>query len=129
MKGLTVILLLLVAIMVSTAAVQGGISSCCQRTSNTQIHRDLLKSYYIQQPPSCSIPAVVFTTISGRRICSDSSNTWTQTSMAYLDGKDWWNFKMLSENLEYRSPSRPSEELLQTATTIMFYNRSGIHHN
>ncbi|XP_006786755.2 eotaxin-like [Neolamprologus brichardi] len=89
MKGLTIISLLLVAIMVSTAAAQGGISSCCQRTSNTQIHRDLLKRYYIQQPPSCSISAVVFTTISGRRICSDSSKTWTQTSMAYLDGKDW----------------------------------------
>uniref|UniRef100_A0AAX7U0K2 C-C motif chemokine n=2 Tax=Astatotilapia calliptera TaxID=8154 RepID=A0AAX7U0K2_ASTCA len=89
MKGLTIISLLLVAIMVSTAAAQGGISSCCQRTSNTQIHRDLLKSYYIQQPPSCSIPAVVFTTISGRRICSDSLKTWTQTSMAYLDGKNW----------------------------------------
>ncbi|CAI5641525.1 unnamed protein product [Oreochromis niloticus] len=68
---------------------QDGISSCCQRTSNTQIHRDLLKSYYIQQPPLCSIPAVVFTTISGRRICSDSTKTWTQTSMAYLDGKNW----------------------------------------
>uniref|UniRef100_A0A3Q4HZI9 Chemokine interleukin-8-like domain-containing protein n=1 Tax=Neolamprologus brichardi TaxID=32507 RepID=A0A3Q4HZI9_NEOBR len=62
-------------------------ASCCEKTSNIQIHQDRLKSYYIQQPPSCSVTTVVFTTACGRRICSDTMRLWTQMSMAYLDGK------------------------------------------
>lgn len=38
---------------------QGGISSCCPKISTTQVHRDLLKSYYEQHRPSCPIHAVV----------------------------------------------------------------------
>uniref|UniRef100_A0A3Q0SIK0 Chemokine interleukin-8-like domain-containing protein n=1 Tax=Amphilophus citrinellus TaxID=61819 RepID=A0A3Q0SIK0_AMPCI len=89
MTRLTFISLLVVTAMVSTATAQGGISSCCQKISNTQVHRDLLKSYYVQQPPSCPLTAVVFTTVSGKRICSTTLKLWTQTSMAYLDGKNW----------------------------------------
>nr|XP_033507379.1 monocyte chemotactic protein 1B-like [Epinephelus lanceolatus] len=81
--------LLLVTIMVSTASAHGGISSCCRNLSNTQIHRDLLRSYYEQHKPACPIPAVVFYTLRNKRICADPLSLWTQTSMAYLDGKNW----------------------------------------
>ncbi|XP_042354452.1 monocyte chemotactic protein 1B-like [Plectropomus leopardus] len=81
--------LLLVTIMVSTASAQGGIASCCRRLSDTQIHRDNLKSYYEQHKPPCPLHAVVFYTLQDKRICADPIKLWTQTSMAYLDGKNW----------------------------------------
>nr|QZC92291.1 chemokine (C-C motif) ligand 32 [Sebastes schlegelii] len=89
MTSLAFVSLLLVAIVVSTASAKGGIASCCRKLSKTQIHRDLLKSYYKQDTQSCPIYAVVFTTLKGIRICGDPDRVWTKTSMAYLDGKDW----------------------------------------
>ncbi|KAM9349417.1 monocyte chemotactic protein 1B-like [Symphorus nematophorus] len=89
MTSLTFVSLLLVAVMLSSASAQGGIGSCCRILSSTQIHRDSLKNYYIQHRPSCPIHAVVFTTLKGKRICSDPDKLWAMTSMAYLDGKNW----------------------------------------
>uniref|UniRef100_A0A8C4HMV0 Chemokine interleukin-8-like domain-containing protein n=1 Tax=Dicentrarchus labrax TaxID=13489 RepID=A0A8C4HMV0_DICLA len=89
MTSLTFVFLLLATMMVSTASAQGGIGNCCRSISNTQVHRDLLKNYYTQNRSSCPIRAVVFTTLKGKRICSDPTKRWTQTSMAYLDGKNW----------------------------------------
>ncbi|KAM7400858.1 hypothetical protein PAMA_005170 [Pampus argenteus] len=89
MTGLTIVSLFLLTILVSTASAQGGIASCCRVLSSTQIHRELLRSYYIQHKSSCPIQAVVFTTLRGRRICSDHAKIWTKTSMAFLDGKNW----------------------------------------
>eukprot|EP00064_Thunnus_orientalis_P013166 superscaffoldBa00002108_g13203 len=89
MTGLTFVSLFLVTILASTASAQGGIASCCRKISNTQIHRELLKSYYVQNESSCHLHAVVFTTLKGKRICSDPSNLWTKTSKAFLDGKNW----------------------------------------
>ncbi|XP_047225174.1 monocyte chemotactic protein 1B-like [Girardinichthys multiradiatus] len=83
------ILLLLVTMMVPTALAQGGISNCCLKITGTKVHRDSLKSYYVEDPSSCTRNAVVFTTIMGRRICASQTNVWTKTSMAYLDGKNW----------------------------------------
>lgn len=34
-----------------------------------------------------SVLCIRFTTVCGRRICSDTMRLWTQMSMAYLDGK------------------------------------------
>ncbi|MEQ2281021.1 hypothetical protein AMECASPLE_026177, partial [Ameca splendens] len=67
----------------------GGISNCCLKITGTKVHRDSLKSYYVEDPSSCTHSAVVFTTIIGRRICASQTNVWTKTSMAYLDGKNW----------------------------------------
>ncbi|XP_023267242.1 eotaxin-like [Seriola lalandi dorsalis] len=89
MTSLAFVSLLLVTSLVSTATAQGGIGSCCRRISNTQVHRELLKSYYVQHQPSCSLHVVVFTTLKDKRICSAPSKVWTQTSMAFLDGKNW----------------------------------------
>ncbi|XP_030608788.1 monocyte chemotactic protein 1B-like [Archocentrus centrarchus] len=85
------VILIFVSLVLLTheCSAQGGISSCCQKISNTHVHRDLLTSYYVQQPPSCPLTAVVFTTVSGKRICSHPLKLWTQNSMAYLNGKNW----------------------------------------
>ncbi|XP_030015835.1 C-C motif chemokine 2-like isoform X1 [Sphaeramia orbicularis] len=98
MAHLTLFSLLLVTILVSSVASQGGIASCCRTTSNTQIHRDRLKSYYIQYPPTCHLHAVVFTTVKNVRICADPEKVWTKTSMAYLDGKNWHIQKFISKH-------------------------------
>ncbi|XP_008300080.1 C-C motif chemokine 8-like [Stegastes partitus] len=89
MTSLTFISLLLLAIMVSTASAQGGIGNCCYKFGHKRIQRDQLRSYYKEDPASCPLRAVVFTTIHGVRLCSDPAVVWTQTSMAYLDGKNW----------------------------------------
>ncbi|KAI3375052.1 hypothetical protein L3Q82_021573 [Scortum barcoo] len=89
MTSLAFVTLCIVAIMVSTTSAQGGIASCCRTVSNTNVHRDRLKSYYKQDKSACPIDAVVFYTVVGRRICSDPHKLWTMTSMAYLDGKNW----------------------------------------
>uniref|UniRef100_A0A3Q1GWV5 C-C motif chemokine n=1 Tax=Acanthochromis polyacanthus TaxID=80966 RepID=A0A3Q1GWV5_9TELE len=89
MTSLSFISLFLLTVMVSTASAQGGIGNCCRKFSDKQIHRDLLKEYYIEDSASCPLHAVVFTRMRGSRICSDPTLLWTQTSMAYLDGKNW----------------------------------------
>ncbi|XP_053294354.1 C-C motif chemokine 2 [Pleuronectes platessa] len=89
MSLLNFVSLVLIATMLSTASAQGGIASCCRKASSTQIHRDLLKNYYVQEQPACALQIVVFTTLRGKKICSDPTNLWTKTSMAYLDGKNW----------------------------------------
>ncbi|KAA8587235.1 C-C motif chemokine 2 [Etheostoma spectabile] len=96
MTSLAFVSLLLVAVMMSTASAQGGIGSCCRQHTNTQIHRDNLRSYYKQSKSSCPINAVVFTTLKNIRICSNPKTMWTQTSMAYLDGKNWQIQQMIS---------------------------------
>uniref|UniRef100_A0A8C7XQE5 Chemokine interleukin-8-like domain-containing protein n=1 Tax=Oryzias sinensis TaxID=183150 RepID=A0A8C7XQE5_9TELE len=91
MSSMTFFSLFLVAVLLSQVSTQGGISSCCLKISRTQVHRDFLKKYYVQYPPSCSKHAVVFTTIKNVRICANPNSLWTLTSMAYLDGKNWQN--------------------------------------
>ncbi|XP_015241530.1 PREDICTED: monocyte chemotactic protein 1B-like isoform X2 [Cyprinodon variegatus] len=90
MRTISFILLLLVFVMVQRTLSQGGISTCCLKISGTKVHRDFLKSYYKEDSSSCTQNAVVFTTIKGKRICVNPSKVWTKTSMAYLDGKNWW---------------------------------------
>ncbi|XP_062285445.1 monocyte chemotactic protein 1B-like [Scomber scombrus] len=97
MTSLTFVSLFLLAI-VSTASAQGGIASCCRTVSNTQIHREQLKSYYVQHKTSCPLHAVVFTTMRGKRICSDPEKVWTSTSMAFLDGKNWQHQRALNRH-------------------------------
>ncbi|XP_023121377.2 monocyte chemotactic protein 1B-like [Amphiprion ocellaris] len=89
MTSLSFISLFLLTFMVSTASAQGGIGNCCRKLVDNQIHRDRLKEYYIEDSASCPLHAVVFTTMRGNRLCSDPVKLWTQTSMAYLDGKNW----------------------------------------
>ncbi|RVE61883.1 hypothetical protein OJAV_G00173640 [Oryzias javanicus] len=89
MSGGTFFSLVLVALLLSSVSAHGGISSCCLKTSRTQVQRDFLKKYYVQRPPSCSLHVVVFTTIKNVRICANPKSIWTLTSMAYLDGKNW----------------------------------------
>lgn len=89
MTSIPFILVLLITIMVPTASAQGGISDCCMKITGTKVPREYLKSYYKEDPSSCTQNAVVFTTFLGRRICASFHNLWTKTSMAYLDGKNW----------------------------------------
>ncbi|XP_035026704.1 monocyte chemotactic protein 1B-like [Hippoglossus stenolepis] len=102
MTLLNFVSLVLVATMVSTASAQGGIASCCRNVSSTQIQRDLLKNYYVQEQPACARQIVVFTTLKGKRICSDPTNLWTQMSMAYLDGKNWHRQNLTSHGRRRR---------------------------
>uniref|UniRef100_A0A3B3YGC4 Chemokine interleukin-8-like domain-containing protein n=1 Tax=Poecilia mexicana TaxID=48701 RepID=A0A3B3YGC4_9TELE len=80
----------------------GGISKCCLKNAKTKVPRMLLRSYEQNDPSLCSVPSVVFTTTKGKKLCADPSNTWTKTSMAYLDGKNWQQkqttFKKKMEN-------------------------------
>ncbi|XP_076001007.1 monocyte chemotactic protein 1B-like [Genypterus blacodes] len=78
----------LLLIMLSRTSAQGGTGNCCLKTYNTAVQRDLLKTYYNQSRLSCPIQAVVFITVKNRTICSNPKKRWTQTSMAYLDGKN-----------------------------------------
>uniref|UniRef100_A0A3P8TPB8 Chemokine interleukin-8-like domain-containing protein n=1 Tax=Amphiprion percula TaxID=161767 RepID=A0A3P8TPB8_AMPPE len=90
--------------MVSTASAQGKnnkyicihellvcwcIISCHDDGGNMRILCSYSKEYYIEDSASCPLHAVVFTTMRGNRLCSDPVKLWTQTSMAYLDGKNW----------------------------------------
>nr|XP_057924388.1 eotaxin-like [Doryrhamphus excisus] len=87
MAAVNFVSLFLLAVMVSGALARGRLADCCRRIKHTQIHRDLLTKYYVQEPPSCSLRAVVFTTVQGKKICADPDKLWTRTSMAYLDEK------------------------------------------
>ncbi|XP_061654094.1 monocyte chemotactic protein 1B-like [Phyllopteryx taeniolatus] len=88
MTALNLVSIFLVAVMVPATLARGGIASCCRKTSDTEVHRDLLTKYYTQRPPSCPLHAVVFITLQSKRICADPYKLWTQTSMAYLEGKN-----------------------------------------
>ncbi|XP_015241529.1 PREDICTED: C-C motif chemokine 4-like isoform X1 [Cyprinodon variegatus] len=89
MMSLNFLLLLVIFLVLPTFSAQ-AIPKCCLQYSRTRFHRGSLKSYYIQDSSLCTQPAVIFTTIKGKRICVNPSKVWTKTSMAYLDGKNWW---------------------------------------
>ncbi|XP_030259339.1 monocyte chemotactic protein 1B-like [Sparus aurata] len=89
MSSLAFVSLLLVAIMASTVSSNGAVASCCLTTSNTQVRRENLIRYYVQVRPQCPMHAVVFTTITFKRICADPDRVWTKTSMAFIDGKNY----------------------------------------
>uniref|UniRef100_A0A665VZ37 Chemokine interleukin-8-like domain-containing protein n=1 Tax=Echeneis naucrates TaxID=173247 RepID=A0A665VZ37_ECHNA len=88
MTALTLVSFLFLTMMAWTTSAQGGIGSCCRHISNTTVRRENLRSYYIQQQPSCQLHAVVFTTKKGRRICADPSNSWTINSIDFLKEKN-----------------------------------------
>ncbi|XP_061150682.1 C-C motif chemokine 2-like [Syngnathus typhle] len=88
MTALNLVPFFLVAVMLPGALTQGGLPSCCRKISDTHVRRDLLTKYYVQRPPACSLHVVVFITVQNKRICADPYKPWTQTSMAYLDGKN-----------------------------------------
>ncbi|KAK2822254.1 hypothetical protein Q5P01_022319 [Channa striata] len=67
---------------------QGGIASCCRKISTTKVRRELLKNYYVQHQPACPLHVVVFTTVEGRRICSDPNEPRTKMNQSYLDKKN-----------------------------------------
>uniref|UniRef100_A0A8C6LFA5 Chemokine interleukin-8-like domain-containing protein n=1 Tax=Nothobranchius furzeri TaxID=105023 RepID=A0A8C6LFA5_NOTFU len=85
MTGLPFIPVLLVAVLVPMASTHGGTSNCCLKIKNTRVNQDRLKSYYIQDTPSCTLKAVVFVTKKDKRICGSLRDRWTQKRMAYLD--------------------------------------------
>ncbi|XP_061777126.1 monocyte chemotactic protein 1B-like [Nerophis ophidion] len=87
MPAFTLLALLSLAAMAPGASAGGRPADCCRRTTDTQVHPDLLTKYYVQRPPSCSLHAVVFTTLRGKRICADPDKLWTKTSVAHLDGR------------------------------------------
>uniref|UniRef100_A0A3B5QDG0 Chemokine interleukin-8-like domain-containing protein n=1 Tax=Xiphophorus maculatus TaxID=8083 RepID=A0A3B5QDG0_XIPMA len=91
MMSLT-ILFLLVTLMLPTFSAQGGTSKCCLKIDKAKVHRTFLRSHYEKNDPKlCSVPSVVFTTMTGKKLCADPSKIWTKTSMAYLDGKNCKN--------------------------------------
>uniref|UniRef100_A0AAQ6IQZ7 Chemokine interleukin-8-like domain-containing protein n=1 Tax=Anabas testudineus TaxID=64144 RepID=A0AAQ6IQZ7_ANATE len=81
---------------IASTDITGGIGNCCRHISNIQVRREFLKSYHDQYPPSCYLHAVVFTTLHGKRICAAPGKMWTETSKAYLDGKNYHHQHFIS---------------------------------
>ncbi|XP_017277690.1 C-C motif chemokine 14-like [Kryptolebias marmoratus] len=102
MTGLTIILLLTVAVTVPTASAQGGLSNCCLKISTTKLRQHLdnnirqhpttsvqrLAYYYVQKPPTCNLHAVVFITKKGKTICGNPNDWRTKNMTAYLDERN-----------------------------------------
>uniref|UniRef100_A0A8C8KBB3 Chemokine interleukin-8-like domain-containing protein n=2 Tax=Oncorhynchus tshawytscha TaxID=74940 RepID=A0A8C8KBB3_ONCTS len=87
---LTLPLLFTTALLMSTTSAQAGgsVISCCLEIKGTIVRRNLIDSYYLQDTAMCNIKAVMFVTVKGLRICSDTSNPWAQKTMQYLNEKN-----------------------------------------
>ncbi|XP_036413833.1 uncharacterized protein LOC118798561 [Colossoma macropomum] len=82
-------LLCLTVMLLAAAVCQAiGPGSCeCLKTSNTALRISNIKSYYVQKSGLCLIEAVVFTTVKGVKICSDSQKPWVKRAMKAVDGR------------------------------------------
>ncbi|KFP86426.1 C-C motif chemokine 19, partial [Acanthisitta chloris] len=59
--------------------VRGGnnVLDCCLRTSETPIPRRIVKDYRLQLvQDGCTIPATVFITTKGKRLCAPLQSPW-----------------------------------------------------
>ncbi|KAM4638819.1 C-C motif chemokine 19-like [Amazona ochrocephala] len=68
--------------------VHGGnnILDCCLGTKNTPIPRRIVKEYRLQLlQDGCDIPAAVFTTTKGKRLCAPPQAPWVLRLQEMLD--------------------------------------------
>ncbi|KAF4089611.1 hypothetical protein AMELA_G00068220 [Ameiurus melas] len=61
--------------------------TCCLKTCDAKVRRELLKSYSKQVSPLCPVDAVRFVTKTGITFCLDPSSPWAINTMAYLDNR------------------------------------------
>ncbi|KAI7792604.1 C-C motif chemokine 20b [Triplophysa rosa] len=61
---------------------------CCLNYRKSPIDCRNMKGYYIQDiTKRCDIPAIVFQTMTGRLICADPKENWTQKRVSCLKMK------------------------------------------
>ncbi|XP_053484278.1 monocyte chemotactic protein 1B [Ictalurus furcatus] len=61
--------------------------TCCLKTCDAKVRRELLKNYSIQVKPLCPVNAVRFVTKMGITFCLDPSSPWAINTMAFLDNR------------------------------------------
>ncbi|KAJ8011715.1 hypothetical protein DPEC_G00061120 [Dallia pectoralis] len=91
MQALLSLLLLFTStlLMSSTSAqASGPAPMCCTEFKGTRVASKLITDYYEQESPLCKIQAIIFVTVSGKRICSERSNPWAKRVMKCLDNKN-----------------------------------------
>ncbi|KAI1882740.1 hypothetical protein AGOR_G00238050 [Albula goreensis] len=89
MTTLTAVFLCLAVLVLSPATGQGSgiVSACCLKTRNTKIRVAQISSYFRQNVGRCPVEALVFTSVTGRKICSDSSDPWAKKAKAVVDAR------------------------------------------
>ncbi|KAF4117598.1 C-C motif chemokine 20-like [Onychostoma macrolepis] len=61
--------------------------NCCLVVTDIKIPVTNIVGYYIQEPVSCPVRAVVFHTSKNKKICSDPDNNWAKKAMKILDSR------------------------------------------
>ncbi|XP_061588020.1 lymphotactin-like [Cololabis saira] len=66
----------------------GPTDNCwCHHLSTTRVHRDRIVDYTVQKEGVCTIKAIIFQTVRGKRVCSDPSSSWAKTMILVVDEK------------------------------------------
>ncbi|XP_046883847.1 C-C motif chemokine 4-like, partial [Hypomesus transpacificus] len=78
-------LLSIIAWMARAYANNGPLTKCCLGHSTTRVRLDQIQNYTVQTDRLCDIPAIVFFTEKGLRICSSPNSDWSKRAMGKVD--------------------------------------------
>ncbi|XP_067108463.1 C-C motif chemokine 8-like [Osmerus mordax] len=78
-------LLSIIAWMAGAYANNGPSAPCCLLHSTTKVKLDQIQDYTVQTDQICNIPAIVFFTKKGIRICSSPNSDWSKKTMGKVD--------------------------------------------
>ncbi|KAG9329053.1 hypothetical protein JZ751_008201 [Albula glossodonta] len=135
MTTLTAVFLCLAVLVLSPATGQGSgiVSSCCLTTSNTKIRVAQISSYFRQNTGRCPVEALVFTSVTGRKICSDPSDPWAKKAKAVVDARRKSSTTVTvssqktpdtTSSLRKTTPSTPNATDLTLDTTASTMNKA-----
>ncbi|XP_062337729.1 C-C motif chemokine 4-like [Osmerus eperlanus] len=78
-------LLSIITWMAGAYANNGPSAQCCLHHSRTKVKLDQIQDYTVQTDQICNIPAIVFFTKKGLRICSSPNSDWSKKAMGKVD--------------------------------------------
>ncbi|KAK2871324.1 hypothetical protein Q8A67_023851 [Cirrhinus molitorella] len=81
------LIILSVSLWSCTTALNDGAADCCLATSSRRIPKKVVTSFTIQTGDgACSIPATIFVTKKGRKLCAPfpSESTWVSHLIDYI---------------------------------------------
>ncbi|KAK6484015.1 eotaxin-like [Huso huso] len=86
MKQSILVFLCLAALAACTFATVGSIAKCdCLRLTDTVLRPRRIQGFHEQKKDGrCPVDAVVFTTIKGKKVCSDPTKIWVKEAIKKL---------------------------------------------
>ncbi|XP_063996156.1 C-C motif chemokine 21-like [Pogoniulus pusillus] len=115
LRLLLLLLMLAAALLINQSqGISSSASDCCLKYSQKGIPRGLVKSYSIQELASgCAIPAIVFITKKGKKICASPTEPSVQKLIKNIEKKVKGDIKDRKKGQHLRSRGRSKRQKRQ----------------